>query len=398
MSVRRSTFLLVLCAVAALVPACGDDVDPRSVPRWDPEPTEPRFPLVIGALREGRPEQAAEAARARLANGDSSDGLQHYLGLALLESGQLVEARAAFEQAVREQPGNAEAHLFLAESLLGLGELDAAEPHAEIAAHHLPDFAYVQFVRAQLAFHQGRSKQAQLAYLAYLQSEPTGARAAQAHAALAQLAAEGGFEDARARHEAVAARLTQAQQFTNAYSARLRQDPDDVEALLGMAAVSISHFENQDNPLPLPIETESELLRFAAATLERVLELDPSQPKALYNMGFVAIRLKQYEQAFAAYDRLLTLQPDHVPAALNAAQLARGLGRLDRARELVEAIRPHALEPGQQRDVHVEAALLAEAEGAPDQALVEWRAAQALDPEDPRFEARIARLSGESGG
>jgi len=393
----RALLRATLIAGLMLSVACGGGgVDPLQVPRWDPEPTEADFPAVISALRSGQPEQAVKAARARLERGAAPEGLQHYLGLALLEAGQLEQARVAFDQAIAEQPGNAEAHLFLAETLLGLGQLSAAEPHMRVAAHHLPDFAFVQFIRAQLAFHQGRSEEAQRAYLAYLQAEPTGARAAQAHAALAQLAAEAGFEDARAQHEAVATRLTQAQQFTNAYSARLRQDPDDVEALLGLAAVSISYFENRDNPLPLSAETETELLQFASATLERVLELDPDQPKALYNLGFVAIRLKRYEQALAAYDRLLTLQPDHVPAALNAAQLARGLGELGRAREIVEAIRPYALELGQRLDVHVEAALLAEAEGAADQALAEWQAAQALDPEDPRFEARIARLSAES--
>ncbi|GJM20681.1 MAG: hypothetical protein DHS20C15_05960 [Planctomycetota bacterium] len=387
----RLASLAAIALVGAAL-ACGGPVDPISVARWDPSETEHAFPDVIAALTEGNAAQAVTLAQQRLARTSPPDGLQHYLGLALLETGRAEEARDALLLAVERHPGNADAHLFLAEAYLELGQPADAESHLDAATFHLSDLPYLYLVRARLDFDQGRSKEAQLAFGTYLSAEPIGVRAAEAHTKLAQLAAEGGYEDARAQHEATAARLVQSHQFLNAYRARLEQDGNDADALLGLAMVQISFYENHDNPLRLPEDIELKLLEFAGAALTRALEIDPSAVKAWLNLGYVHTRLKQYDAAAEAYARLLELQPDHVPAALNDAMLARGSGDLERARQRLESARPHATDPEDQLRLHGEAALLAEAEGQHAEALAEWHAALGLDPEDSRIQAEISRL------
>src|SRR5262249_54548739 len=56
------------------------------------------------------------------------------LGLALMQGGEVAEARRCLEKAVRVSPNLFEAHLRLGELLLALGEADAAAPHLKRAA------------------------------------------------------------------------------------------------------------------------------------------------------------------------------------------------------------------------------------------------------------------------
>lgn len=108
----------------------------------------------------------------------------------------------------------------------------------------------------------------------------------------------------------------------------LALDPTDANVLLRRADVYL----NAGRP------------REARADLEALLKLHPSGPiaqHALFSLGHAGVALNEFDQAFSAYDRLLTLTPDD-PKALcdrgiaraHLGQHAAAIADLDRAIEL----------------------------------------------------------------
>ena len=91
----------------------------------DPLPTS-YVGLAQVLLREGRAEDATTVLSAAKQKIGENFLLSYFLGLSFDRSGKRMEARAAFKDAVRLDPKNAEAHLGLGKTELALGHLNDA--------------------------------------------------------------------------------------------------------------------------------------------------------------------------------------------------------------------------------------------------------------------------------
>lgn len=103
----------------------------------DPLPTS-YVGLAQVFLREGRAEDAVTMLAAAKQKIGENFLLSYFLGLSLDRSGKRLEAIAAFEDAVRLDPKNAEAHLSLGKTELALGRLNNAIAELEEALHLSP--------------------------------------------------------------------------------------------------------------------------------------------------------------------------------------------------------------------------------------------------------------------
>jgi tetratricopeptide (TPR) repeat protein len=146
--------------------------------------------------------------------------------------------------------------------------------------------------------------------------------------------------------------------------------------------------------------SEIEAKRYAAAAsrLERLIQLDPENPAIFYNLAVVYTFMNREDEAMAAYEKTVDLNPDYVQAWYNLGQLcmikkkdfSHALHCFDRAL----AIRPDYVSAHHQRGMAWE--LL----GDRHKALECWRKTLELDPKNRLAMENIERVgssvSGES--
>jgi cytochrome c-type biogenesis protein CcmH/NrfG len=92
---------------------------------------------------------------------------------------------------------------------------------------------------------------------------------------------------------------------TTPLRARLLQNPQDVEALLGLAHIHL----------------DQERLDDAEAIYRQVLSLQPKNVEAITHLGTVLLRRGQAVAALREYDAALAIQPDYVHALWDKATL-----------------------------------------------------------------------------
>ncbi len=119
-----------------------------------------------------------------------------------------------------------------------------------------------------------------------------------------------------------------------AYKIRVDKDPKDVEALAAMGNINYSlgrfdhakeWYERALKVDPKRTDTRMDLalsLRYlqkpdeAIVELKRVLEKDPKNPTALYNLGVILLEDKQDKQgAIARWETLMKAHPDYPKTA-----------------------------------------------------------------------------------
>jgi len=76
----------------------------------------------------------------------------------------------------------------------------------------------------------------------------------------------------------------------------------------------------------------------AVAKLERVLNRQPENPSALFNLGLLYEKKKQREKAIAAFSKTISVNPDHFWARLHLAIAYRYSGQTERAQPLLETL------------------------------------------------------------
>ncbi len=118
--------------------------------RLAPRNGQVAFGLGEARLEAGDPEGALEALRRSEALLPSV-ATQVALGNTLVTLGRLPEAQAAYEKAVRRNPGSLRAQTNLAALLLDVGQLDEAEKHLRIARDLSPGHAKVRALEDALA-------------------------------------------------------------------------------------------------------------------------------------------------------------------------------------------------------------------------------------------------------
>jgi tetratricopeptide (TPR) repeat protein len=303
---RLSLILLTLFA-------CNDAPPPAVA--WDPTTIEAELTGVIEALRGGNAAAALSELDRMDRAGTLPAGALHYRALALADARRSDEALAVFEQELAERPGNGHAHALLAELLIEAGRLQEADEHLVDAREFAPDHPMPKLLSGRLALLLDEDEQAQRFLRDFLLLDPFGPQAVEAHTGLAQIAARrGGENDIDARtHALTAEELRKAHQYLGAYRERLRLDPKDVEAADGVARVCLSLYQSLGGDARLLVEAER--------ALSHILSIDPVNARALYNLGYVRIEQRRFDDALELTVRSLDSDPTFAPARLNFAKL-----------------------------------------------------------------------------
>jgi cytochrome c-type biogenesis protein CcmH/NrfG len=121
----------------------------------------------------------------------------------------------------------------------------------------------------------------------------------------------GGYLASRFAGSDVPTAGTAAQDPTTPWRARLLQNPQDVEALLGLAHVHLDQQRLDD----------------AESLYRQVLSLQPKNVEAITHLGTVMLGRGQVDAASQQYDKALAIQPDYVHALWDKATLLQQVKR-----------------------------------------------------------------------
>jgi tetratricopeptide (TPR) repeat protein len=319
-----------LATALALAGACGGEEGP--VTPWEPSAVEAALPDVSAAVAAGDSQRALQLLDARAVRGELPDGSLHLRAMVLADLGRLAEATSAWERQLREHPGDGRGHALLAQLLLDAGRLDEATPHLQRALALAGRDPVVLFVAGRAAFLRDDDEEATRRFRDYLVADPYSRQAAEAHTALAQIAARAGpqAQQEAGQHQAVAARLTQLHDFLSSYQRRLADDPRDAEAAYGVATAYLN--------LYVSMGRDSRLRDTAERALQHVLSLRLDDHRALYNLGFIRTEQQRWAEARELFERSLSVQPDYAPARQNLGMLLVKLGETEAGRAHFERI------------------------------------------------------------
>jgi tetratricopeptide (TPR) repeat protein len=313
---------LALVAVLATATA-GCAESPQPVVPFDPSVAEQALPAVAEALLDGEPERAlAELDRAAAA-GELPDGALYLRGVALVDAHRAAEARAAFESEITVHSGDAAAHTQLARLLLDEGRADEAAAHLQQVRELQPGFPPALLQSGRLALLKRDDEQAQRCFRDYLAQDPYGEAAAEAHAALGEIAkrrAPDAADEARA-HAATAEQLRQVHGLLRGSSARLHKDPRDADAAHGVAMAWLG--------LYVTAGPDPRLLANAEQALSVVLAVRPEDPRSLMDLGFIRTEQRRFDEALELSRRALAIDAQYSPAHVTLGGLLLRSGRAD---------------------------------------------------------------------
>jgi tetratricopeptide (TPR) repeat protein len=343
--------------------------------------------IVLGHLARGVPSDAVGACRERFARGDPSGTSELLLGASLEAAGDVAGAEAALREAVRRDPGEAEAADRLADLLVRTGRAAAALEVAQTGLAASPDSTVLRLRVGLAQAATGDRAAAETTLRALVRDDPA---CPAAHVHLGRvLAMRGAADEAEA-----------------AFHDALRRDADALEARLGL--LTIAHAQGH-------VGAFADELRSECASR-------PQAAVPAFVLGAAADLAGDLDRAESQYRRALALEPRFGLAANNLAWLlAVHRGRAREALPLAEdAVRllprsPQALdtrgwvrhlcrdlgaaEPDlaaaraglpQDPDIAVRHARTLLALGRPDEASEALRAALAAAPairQDPAFRA-----------
>ena len=334
---RRPVSALLL-ALGLALPAC--DAGPDLVLPFDSTTAEAAMPAVLEALKHGDPDTALREWD-RLRSADAlPDGAWHYRALALMDAGREDEAEQAWRTALEQQPGDGRAHTFLADWLLDRGRVDEARQHVQSARTYATDLPYLSLVSGRVNLAADDDERAARDFRDYIEQDPFGKQAAEAHHALAQIAARRGDPTAEA-HERASQYLEQVHRYLDLASATLVDDPQNVNERFRIAAVFLDLFHAcGDGRLPVTAVSarQRELLGRAEGALRAVLELHPDHARALFNLCFVRTMERRDDEAEALYRKAIAADPDHAAARLNLARLLIARDEADEGRALLQDV------------------------------------------------------------
>jgi pimeloyl-ACP methyl ester carboxylesterase/cytochrome c-type biogenesis protein CcmH/NrfG len=311
---------------------------------------------------------AAPATRSRQAQNDAAAA-----AVRLFEAGRLQEARAAFEQILSREPQNAAAAFYLGRIAFAANNADEAVKWFERAVsldatksdyHHRLGQAYGRKARTGgLMSRAGFVKKVQAALLKAVELDA---------------------ENLEAR-------------------ADLARFYNEVPAFLGgseeRAAEAVEFIKRRDARMGwlLAGELLAEKKKFAEA--ERAYleaeKLQTSKFEATQKLGLLYQQAKEYDKAFAAFDRVLKVEPDNRAALYQIGRTAGMSGKnAERGLKAFEAVRPR-LKPDEREawiGFYWWRGKIYEAVGDVDRARAEYETLDKLSPGHPDTRAALERV------
>ena len=300
------------------------------------------------------------------------------LAIIAAQEGDLAQAESLFRRVVAAQPNYPEGHNNLGALLQQQGRLDAAIAEHRHALALRPDYAAAHLHLGNAFKRQGKLDEALAAYENALKLKPDLAEACNNLGVVLQ--SQGKFAQALA-----------------AYERAMKLRPGDVEAAYNRAVALqqqgrrdeaesayrdiLRHSPNRLVYVNLGALLQDEArLDEALAAFDAALALDPSYAEAHFNRGVVMQQQGRLGAAIEAYHQALRLRPDYIEAATNAGIALQELGRLEEAAGAFEhaaKLRPDAAEP------HNNLGIVLLARGQPAEAVAAFQRALALKPDYP---------------
>jgi protein O-GlcNAc transferase len=329
-----------------------------------------------GAHRRGALGEAKRLYRQALDIDQTNVAACGNLAIIAAQEGDPAQAEALFRRAVGAQPNDPQGHNNLGALLQQQGRLDEAIAEHRRAIALRPDYAGAYLHLGTAFKRQNKLDEAAASYRHALKLKPDLAEACNNLGVVLQ--AQGKFAEA-----------------LEAYEQAIRLRPGDLEAAYNRAVAF------QQKGLRAEAETayrdllrqspnrfvcvnlgallhEQDRLDEALAAFDQAVALDPAYAQAHFNRGLVLAQQGRLEAALDAYREAVRLRPDYVEAATNAGIALQELGRLAEAAAAFEhaaKLRPDAPEPHNNLGI----ALLAR--GQPAEAVTAFQRALALKPD-----------------
>lgn len=266
-------------------------------------------------------------------------------GHALLGLGRFPEAVAAFQEAAKAAPRDADMRYGLALALQQSRRLDEALAAYDAALKLRADFPLAALNRAVLLLQSGRPSEALAACDRLLAGHPM-------------------LAEAHYNRGLILQSLGRKAEALAALDAALRSNPGFLAAIFNRGVV-LQRLDRLDEAL---------------AAFDDILAREPGNPNALLNRGEVLRRLKRYDDALDAFNLALDRQRDFAEADFNRAFTLRELGRLDDA--LAGLDRLLSIHPEHVEGLINRGALLKQLKRLPE-ALADYDRAVAIRPNSP---------------
>lgn len=285
----------------------------------------------------GRMAEALDSARAAVAAAPDSAEAYYLLGIIYVGTGELENARTAFNEVLKRRPRAIEAQLQLSRVHLLQGSGYAAVRFAQDALQGAPANPRVRLAFARALMASGDLDRAQTELR---QLEQTNPRWAAVHAHLGAILMKKGQADGAARY------------FTRA----LEVDSSLIEPLAGLVSLDIAagrigaareriaHYAAR-RPMDaklLTLAARTEALAGNNAEVERLLRraiaADPNDLRAYAMLGQLYVEQRRLDQAKAEFLALAQRQPKPVAAQTIVAMILEAQNKTAEARALYEAI------------------------------------------------------------
>jgi tetratricopeptide (TPR) repeat protein/SAM-dependent methyltransferase len=255
--------------------------------------------------------------------------------LRLHRQGALSEAVRIYMQVLQAEPGNADAHYYVAFVAYQQGRFGEAADGAAEALKLAPREARAHRLHSQALRRLGRPAEALTSIEQAIACAP---EIAAAHGARADLLVEmGRVTEAIASYDrAVALEPASIDDWCNRGAAldELRRYEDAIACYDRVIALNPAHVEghyNRANAL-----ARLDLHQDALAAYDQALALRPQFVEALNNRGLLLKTMRREAAALASYDQALALRPGFVQALINRGVVLKALRRDGEARASYE--------------------------------------------------------------
>ena len=338
----------------------------RPYARIMPEPAATQVESLINQgyslLQLGRLEEAVVAFEQAIRLDPGSADAYYNLGGALQELGRLEEALDAYKQAIRLRPNDVEAYNHQGGVLMRLGRLEEGLVAVEQAIHLDPNYSSAYYNRGVVLGLLGRPAEALVTLEQAIHLDSNFAN----------------FAPAYNRKGLALRELGRPKEALVAFEQAIRLDPNDADTYCCRGIVL--------RELGRPEE--------ALVALERAIHLDPSNALAYYNKGLALAKLRRPEEAVLAFEQAIRLDPNDVPAHFNRGSALQELGRLEEA--LVAYEQTIRLDSNHARAYTNKASALGQL-GRSEEALVAFEQALRLNPNDAFAHFNKGSLLGQLG-